>query len=216
MVSFNVDHDTDKPDDVCKDIVDNIPSTVLEMVNGTVDNDIEHAVGIAETKDEYFTTEIKTGDESNMGGQIMQDLWLQVGGAAPSFNTNVDKSYLAHTHPSGLAGMSLEDVISAITFLDKASPVSGNFIISLDKGKVKINGLVVKETVFRGTETMKRKEVQEAVSSARAVRGMVEEGQMTPTQGRTQLMKDASKVFNSCSYATSLADIENRTMGQRE
>jgi len=114
MVDFSVGFDTQKEDDVCKEMVEQIPGTILEMIEGTRGGE-EQAIGASVVKGNWYATDVRGGTETEISGQIIQDLWLDAQALSEEpHNARTSDTYIMHTHPSGLAGMSFNDVASAI------------------------------------------------------------------------------------------------------
>jgi len=211
MVDFSVGFDTQKEDDVCKEMVEQIPGTILEMVEGTRGGE-EQAIGASVVKGNWYATDVRGGTETEISGQIIQDLWLdaQMLSEEPH-NARTSDTYIMHTHPSGLAGMSFNDVASAIEGAKKASPITGNFVITEHRGRVKINGVTLKDK-YKVTrqKRMEMGDIDTLMATKMRITQAVDEGIISHNKGKSELMEDMVGILDTCSYIVSIADLENR------
>lgn len=204
MVDFSVGFDTTKADEVCKQIVENIPGTVLELIEGTRSGE-EHAVAVSVVKGQWKTTDVRTGSETDITGEIISDLWQEaLEQSGTDYNANTSEIYMIHTHPSGLAGMSFHDVTASISMADNAAPVTGDFVITEHRGRVKINGVTLKDSDRDSIQLIELKD------RAGDMEQTVESGEISNNMAKQRLTAQMKKLFNTCSYMASVADIENR------
>lgn len=211
MVEFSVGFDTQKNDDICKEIVENIPQTVLELIEGTRSGN-EQAVAVSVVKGRWYVSTVMEGDEAEIKGDIMNDIWMEAMTKSGDYNANTSDIYMIHTHPSGLAGMSFNDVVSSITGAMRGAPITGDFVMTEHKGRIKINGVTLKVDPKRENKTTER--LVELKDRAKTMRKAVANGQFTNGQGKSTLLEEMSEFFDTCSYMVSVADIENRARQQ--
>lgn len=202
MVDFSVGFDTQKQDDVCKEILQNIPETVLELVQQNKTG-IEQAASVTVVNNNWYPSQIREGEESKITEDILRDLWTQAPRNAPNYNKDTSEIYMMHTHPSGLGGMSFADVATAIVSATNEAPVTGSFVITSHRGTLKINGLTLK-TPYKGA-LMSALTIQ-----AKKLSNDVREGNKSPNEAKATILPELQKVMETCSHASKVQDLKQR------
>lgn len=212
MVDFTTDFDTRKQSHACEAMVQNLPKTVLKMVEKTKGGE-EQAVGMSVADGKWRATDLESGTESEISGDIIQDLWLEAQTLLDNRNITTSQTHIVHTHPSGLAGMSFNDVLSAIQGIKKAAPITGNFVLTENKGNVKINGLTLKDKfIVMLDERQEMEEFKKLKRVESRVKNPVERGIMSPDDGVARLMDPLQDVFDTCSYAIEIQALRSRAL----